>query len=310
VKQEARTSTHIPVLLREVVEALRVHVGGHYIDCTVGGGGHAAAILEKSSPAGKLLGIDADPKAIEVARGRLERYGRAVTLVNENFDHLEEICSRLGFRPVHGILFDLGMSSLQLENASRGFSFQLESPLDMRFSPSQELTAAEIVNSLPEEELAYLIERYGEERRSRRIARYIVQNRPLNTTLELARVVEMAVGKRDRIHPATKTFQALRLAVNQELEHLEAALIQAVNLLSFGGRLVVISYHSLEDRLVKEFLRQESQGCLCPRGVPTCTCGYTPTLKVITKKVVTPSRAEVESNPRSRSARMRVAEKI
>ena len=301
---------HIPVLLNEAIEALGVQPGGRYIDCTVGEGGHAAAILEKSSPGGQLLGIDADPQAIAIARRRLTPYGKSALLVNDDFKNLEGICSSLDFHPVHGILFDLGLSSFQLSNRRRGFSFQLDAPLDMRFNPSQELTAATIVNTFPEQELATIIERYGEEHRSRQIARSIVASRPLSTTLELATVVERAVGIRGRIHPATRTFQALRIAVNQELDRLEVALKQAVNLLGIGGRLVIISFHSLEDRLVKGYLREESQDCLCPPKTPVCVCGHTATLELITRKVITPSLDEIRANPRSRSAKMRVAERI
>lgn len=301
---------HIPVLLNEAIEALRVQPGGRYIDCTVGEGGHAVAILEKSSPGGQLLGIDADPRAIDMARKRLLPYGKSALLVNDDFKNLEGICSSLDFHPVHGILFDLGLSSFQLSNRGRGFSFQLDAPLDMRFSPSQKLTAATIVNTFPERELATIIERYGEEHRSRQIARSILASRPLSTTLELAAVVERAVGIRGRIHPATRTFQALRIAVNQELDRLKEALKQAVNLLGIGGRLVIISFHSLEDRLVKEYLREESQDCLCPPKTPVCVCGHTATLRLITRKVITPSLDEIQANPRSRSAKMRVAERI
>lgn len=302
---------HEPVMLEECISALQVQRGGRYIDCTVGGGGHAAAILEESSPGGRLIGIDADPHAIRVAKGKLKPYGKDAILVNENFKYLENICTRHGFSPVNGVLFDLGMSSLQLEEAGRGFSFRQDSPLDMRFSDRQDLTAADIVNTYPEVELAQLLHRYGEEQRNRQIARCIVQRRPLETTQELAQVVEQAVGgTRGRIHPATKTFQALRIAVNHELENLELALEQAVNLLGNGGRIVVISFHSLEDRLVKGFFRREAQWCICPPGMPACICGHTPRLKVLSKKVFRPSPVEVQTNPRSRSARMRVAEYI
>ncbi len=302
---------HEPVMLEECISALQVQRGGRYVDCTVGGGGHAAAILEESSPGGRLIGIDADPHAIRVARGKLKPYGKDAILVNENFKYLENICTRHGFSPVNGVLFDLGMSSLQLEEAGRGFSFRQDSPLDMRFSDRQDLTAADIVNTYPEVELARLLYRYGEEQRNRQIARRIVERRPLRTTQELARVVEQAVGgTRGRIHPATKTFQALRIAVNHELENLELALEQAVNLLGNGGRIVVISFHSLEDRLVKGFFRREAQWCICPPGMPACICGHTPRLKVLSKKVFRPSPVEVQTNPRSRSARMRVAECI
>lgn len=302
---------HEPVMLEECISALQVQRGGRYVDCTVGGGGHAAAILEESSPGGQLIGIDADPHAIKVARGKLKPYGKDAILVNENFKYLENICTRHGFSPVNGVLFDLGMSSLQLEEAGRGFSFRQDSPLDMRFSNGQDLTAADIVNTYPEVELAQLLYRYGEEQRNRQIARRIVERRPLRTTQELARVVEQAVGgKRGRIHPATKTFQALRIAVNHELENLELALEQAVNLLGNGGRIVVISFHSLEDRLVKGFFRREAQWCICPPGMPACICGHTPRLKVLSKKAFRPSPVEVQTNPRSRSARMRVTERI
>jgi 16S rRNA (cytosine1402-N4)-methyltransferase len=298
---------HIPVLLNEAIDALRVEPGGRYIDCTVGEGGHTTAVLERG---GRVLGIDIDPQAIEVARARLLPYGKLAILINKSFDALDQICSSLGFQPVRGILFDLGMSSFQLSNTKRGFSFQYDAPLDMRFSPTQELTAATIVNTFPEEEIASIIERYGEERRSTEIARSIVQNRPFSTTRQLATVVARAVGMRRKIHPATKTFQALRIAVNQELERLKAALKQAVNILEVGGRLVVISFHSLEDRLVKKFLRRESQDCVCPPQTPACICGHRAILQLITKRVITPSPTEVLANPRSRSAKMRVAERI
>ena len=283
---------HIPVLLEETIEALQVSPGGRYIDCTVGEGGHAAAILERSAPGGQVLGLDADPEAIKVAQAKLQKHGGEFLLINGNFNRLEEICSGSNFRPVHGILFDLGMSSLQLEEGKQGFSFQRDAPLDMRFNPNQELAAAEIINNLPEQELARTIWEYGEEHRSRRIAKYIVKNRPIGTTLELAEIVAQAVdGRRGRIHPATKTFQALRIAVNQELENLKLALEQTVDLLGFGGRLVIIAFHSLEDRIVKEFLRQEKM------------------LKIVTKKVIRPGLEEVRQNPRSRSAKLRVAER-
>ena len=303
--------SHSPVLLEEAIGALKIERGGRYIDCTVNGGGHAAVIMEECTPGGILLGIDADPSALKVARERLRSYGADVILVNENFKYLESIAGRHGFRPVNGIIFDLGMSSLQLEDPLRGFSFQHDSPLDMRFGPNQAVTAADIVNGYGERELAQLLFKYGEEGRGRQIARSIVRNRPVRTTLELARIVEKVVGReRGRIHPATRTFQALRIAVNEELENLELALEQAVRLLGTGGRLVVISFHSLEDRLVKNFLRREAQGCLCSPEVPACTCGHTPQLKVMTRRAVRPSQEELQSNPRSRSAKMRVAERV
>ena len=304
-------SVHVPALLDEVIAGLQAQRGGYFVDCTVGLGGHAAAILEKISPSGRLLGIDTDPEAIKVSQDKLSDYGEAVTLVNDDFVNLEAICRRYHFHPVDGILFDLGVSSLQLDTAERGFSFQLDAPLDMRFNPGQGLTASDIVNSFSEQELAKLIERYGEERHSRRIARYIVQNRPIATTVELAHLVEQASGgKRAKIHPATRTFMALRIAVNSELQNLELALKQTINLLRPGGRLTVISYHSLEDRIVKQFMRCAASSCLCPPGTVVCLCGHVPTLKLISRKVIKPTSLEIESNPRSRSAKLRIAERL
>jgi len=286
----------MPVLLEETIEALAVRSGGRYIDCTLGAGGHALAILERSAPGGQLLGIDADPEAIAAARTRLEAYQSSTLLVNDNFVNLRAIATEHDFSPVHGILFDLGLSSLQLESRGRGFSFQGDDPLDMRLSPAQEVTAADIINTSSEAELAQLIRTLGEERYSRRIARRIVQERPIKTARELAGVIERAVGgRRGRIHPATRTFQALRIAVNHELEHLSSVLEQASSLLGLGGRLVVISYHSLEDRMVKRFMQEEAKKAH---------------LKLVYKKVVTPSLAEVHFNPRSRSAKLRAAERI
>ena len=290
--------SHIPVLLEETAEALDVQPGGRYVDGTVGTGGHAQAILERSAPGGQLLGIDADPRAIKMARTRLGNYRDSALLVNQNFSNLRAVCMKYGFLPVHGILFDLGLSSVQLDKNNRGFSFQHDSMLDMRFSPRQEVTAAVIVNSSPEKQLARVLREYGEERFSQRIARHIVRQRPITTSLQLAQAVERAVGgRKGRIHPATRTFQALRIAVNHELENLSTALEQAVELLGFGGRLVVISYHSLEDCIVKRFMQQQASG-------------DEPCLRLINKKVITPSLAEVQYNPRSRSAKLRAAERI
>jgi 16S rRNA (cytosine1402-N4)-methyltransferase len=303
-------SSHTPVLLSETLRSLAVQPGGRYIDCTVGGGGHAAAILDHSSPGGQLLGIDADPKAIVAAQERLQHYKNAVLLVNDNFANLQAICIKYDFFPVHGILFDLGLSSLQLNGNGRGFSFQYDAPLDMRFSPHQKVTAADIVNTTSEARLAHLIKTYGEESYSHRIASRIVKERPIETTRQLARLIEKAVGRRGKLHPATKTFQALRIVVNHELEYLETALRQAIDLLGFEGRLVVISYHSLEDRIVKQLMQKEARRCICPPGTPTCICGHVPRLKLINKKVITPSKTEIDLNPRSHSAKLRAAERV
>ncbi|MFO7996794.1 MAG: 16S rRNA (cytosine(1402)-N(4))-methyltransferase RsmH [Dehalococcoidia bacterium] len=302
---------HTPVLLAESIAGLQARPGGYFIDCTVGLGGHAAAILEKILPSGKLLGIDADPEAIRISRDKLSDYGEALTLVNDNFVNLEAICKRYQFHPVDGILFDLGISSLQLDTAERGFSFHLDAHLNMRFDAGQGLTASEIVNTFSEQELARLIAQYGEERHSRRIARHIVQNRPIATTLELAHLIEQVSGsKRGKIHPATRTFMALRIAVNRELENLEQALEQTIDLLRPGGRLAVISYHSLEDRITKQFMRRAASSCLCPPGTIMCRCGHVPSLKLISRKVIRPTSLEIESNPRSRSAKLRIAERL
>jgi len=303
--------THIPVLVKEAVEGLQTKPGGYFIDCTVGMGGHAAAILERIPPQGKLLGIDADPEAIRVARAKLGDYKEAVILANDSFANLNAICKKYDFYPVDGILFDLGVSSMQLDTAQRGFSFQRDAPLDMRFNPQQELTAHDIINSFPEPELARIIKEYGEERHSRLIARHIVQGRPITSTLQLAQLVEQVLGRhRTKIHPATRTFMAVRIAVNRELESLRVALEQTINLLHYQGRLVVISYHSLEDRIVKEFMRREASSCVCPPGTIVCRCGHVPTLKLISRKVIKPTPLEIESNPRSRSAKLRIAERL
>jgi 16S rRNA (cytosine1402-N4)-methyltransferase len=305
------STTHIPVLAREVIENLDIQPGGRYIDCTLGGGGHSQAILEYSSPGGQLMGIDADPDAIQRASQRLAQYDRSVLLVNDNFVNLKDISVKYDFFPVHGILFDLGLSSPQLDDDDRGFSFQYDAPLDMRFNPSQRVTAADIVNTYSEMELARIIKTFGEEVNSRQIARALVEKRPVRTTGQLADLVEAAVGGRHgKIHPATRTFQALRIVVNHEMANLESALSQAVSLLGFGGKLAVISYHSLEDRIVKQFMQKESRDCICPPEAMKCVCGHKANLKIITRKIITPTFAEVEMNPRSRSAKLRVCERL
>jgi 16S rRNA (cytosine1402-N4)-methyltransferase len=298
-------------MVDEVLQTLAPQPGEVFVDSTVGAGGHAKAVLEAASPGGLLLGIDADPRALSVARARLAHFGDATLLLEGNFRDIGSICRAHGFAPVHGVLFDLGLSSLQLSDETRGFSFQTEAPLDMRFSPQQTLTAADIVNTYPEQELAALLWRYGQERHSRAIARRIVRERPLSTTLELARAVQKAVGGgRFRIHPATRTFQAIRIAVNAELENLTLALDQALDLLGHGGRLVVISYHSLEDAIVKDFLRREARDCICQPDTPVCICGHKATLRRVTRGALRPHDDEVAINPRSRSARLRAAERL
>ncbi|MFQ5342728.1 MAG: 16S rRNA (cytosine(1402)-N(4))-methyltransferase RsmH, partial [Anaerolineae bacterium] len=281
-----------------------------YIDGTVGAGGHAWGILEASSPGGRLLGLDADPDALQIARERLAGFGERAVLVHANFDTLESVAPAHGFDAVDGLLFDLGLSSVQLADATRGFSFQVEGPLDMRFDSRQTQTAAGLVNTLTADELADILRRYGEERYARRIARAIVAHRPISTAQELASTIKRAVPGRGRVHPATRTFQALRIATNDELGTLERALPQAVKLLRPGGRLLVISFHSLEDRIVKHFFRQAERDCTCPPELPVCVCDHEATLKVLTRKPITPSAGEIARNPRSRSAKLRVAERL
>ena len=285
-------------MLGEVLDALRPVSGGTYVDCTVGAGGHAAAILDASAPDGRLLGIDADPGALAIAAERLARFGDRVRLVHRNYTELERVLTETQTKDPSGILLDLGVSSMQLDRADRGFSFQNEGPLDMRLDPTTGRTAADLVNTLPERELADLIYRYGEERHSRRVARSIVARRGaawFQTTTDLARTVAGAVGRGAGrgIHPATRTFQALRIAVNDELGGLEAVLPQAADALGPGGRLAVISFHSLEDRIVKQFMRSRPEQ-----------------LRILTKKPLTAADAEQRANPRSRSAKLRTAEKL
>jgi 16S rRNA (cytosine1402-N4)-methyltransferase len=297
-------------MLAEVLAALDVRPGGRYVDCTLGGAGHSEAILDRSQPGGTLLGIDADPQAIARGEQRLARFAGSFRLVKGNFSDVGRICRELDFAPVNGVLLDLGLSSFQLEEGE-GFSFQRETPLDMRFGESG-ITAEEIVNTYSEADLADLIFKYGEDPASRRIARQIVAARPIRTTAQLAKAVEQAVGRRANLktHPATRTFQALRIAVNQELENLAAALPQAHGLLGFGSRLAVLSYHSLEDRIVKEFIRRESRDCICPPGLPECRCGHKATLRPVTRGALKPGLNEIAANPRARSAKLRAAERI
>ena len=305
---------HQPVLLEEVIQALRPHSEGVYVDGTIGAGGHAAALLSASAPHGRLFGFDQDKNALDIAKQRLAEFGDRVHLLHSNFDQLQRLASQYHFPPLDGILLDLGVSSMQFDRPERGFSFQVDGPLDMRMDETGGQTAADLVNHLPERELADLIYRYGEERRSRRIARAIVKARPIRRTTELAQVVARAMagkgGHQIKIHPATRTFQALRIAINDELGALERTLPQAINLLKPGGRLAVISFHSLEDRIVKHYFKQESQDCICPPEQPVCTCRHKATIDIITKRPIMPSSAEVSVNPRARSAKLRVVELI
>ncbi len=301
---------HVSVLYDEVLAWLRPRSGGRYIDATLGAGGHAKGLLTASNPDGWLLGLDADPGALSFASKVLASYDDRIVLRSANFRQIGEVARAVGFERVDGILMDLGLSSRQLDDAERGFSFGQDGPLDMRMNQERGQSAADLVNKLPEAELSKLLWRYGEERKSRRIARAIVAERPLVTTGQLADLVVRVVGRREKIHPATRTFQALRIAVNEELDALEQALPQARDLLCPGGRLAVIAFHSLEDRLVKQFYRHEARECVCPPELPVCQCQHQATLRVLTSKPVRPTAGEIAQNPRSRSARLRVAERL
>lgn len=313
------TPVHIPVLLPEALHYLAVRPGGRYIDCTTGLGGHSTAIAQELGDEGRLLCMDQDADALEFARTKLAPFGRRVSFVHGNFRDIASVAQAEGFTAVDGILMDLGISSMQIGRAERGFAFGLDGPLDMRMDPSSGgITAAEIVNEWDETSIANLFYTYGEERQSRRIAASVVHNRPIATTWELARAIEQAVGGargRTQIHPATKVFLALRIRVNGELDSLDAALPQAYSLLGFGsahggGRLVVISFHSLEDRVVKQYMRREATDCICPPQVPLCRCGHVATLRDLTRRAVKPGDEEVARNPRSRSAVLRAAERL
>lgn len=313
---------HRPVLYHQIIHALRPSPAGLYVDCTLGAAGHAWGILEVSSPDGLLLGLDLDPQALEIARTRLEPFGDRAILRQASYTTLQEQLRLLGWVAVNGVLLDLGVSSMQLDTPQRGFSFQADAPLDMRFDPHASLRASDLVNDLSEQELARLIYRYGEEEQARQIAQAIVRARPVHTTGELAAIlINLSAGKQSAksrrkkgsgrlLHPATRTFQALRIAVNRELEGLESVLPQAVAALAPGGRLAVISFHSLEDRIVKQFFRRESRDCLCPPRQPVCTCGHKAVLIELTRRPVMPDPDEISQNPRSRSARLRVAERV
>ena len=305
----ASAGGHTPVLYQNVLSLMNLRSGGRYIDGTVGAGGHAAGILDQTSPGGFLLGLDRDPAALELARLRLKDFPERFELRHSSYAHMGSIAQELGWRAVDGILLDLGLSSMQVDQPERGFSFRYEGPLDMRFDPTQGQQAYELINHLSEDDLRDILWRWGDEPRARQIAKAIVAARPIETTTSLAETIAAASGsKRSKIHPATRSFQALRIAVNDELEHLRTGLEQAIELLTPGGRLAVIAFHSLEDRIVKNFFRDESKDCICPPNVPMCECGHTARLKRVTRRAIKPDEAEIERNPRARSARLRVAE--
>lgn len=305
---------HEPVLAAEVIELLgpALEHGGTVVDGTLGRAGHALRILE-AFPAVELVGIDRDAEALEESRTNLAPHQERVRLVRDEFSNLSAVLERLGYASVRGVLLDLGVSSPQLDEARRGFSFRNEGPLDMRMDPGGGLTARDVVNDYEERDLARVIKRYGEERFARRIAGAIVRARPIEDTVSLAEVVRDAIpapARRTGGHPARRTFQALRIEVNDELGQLERVLPDAISVLAPGARIAVLSYHSLEDRIVKRTFAAEAKGCVCPPGFPVCTCGAEATLRVVTRKAVRPSAEEEARNPRASAARLRVAEKM
>ena len=309
--------SHIPVLSDEVIHYLNLKSGYNVVDCTLGGGGHSLAILQRIGPDGKMLGIDLDSSAISAAQNRLKKYNKQIILVQDNFKNLKQICNVSKFNKVNTILLDLGLSSGQLQDQSRGFSFLAQGKLDMRFGESGELTAGKIINTYSQKELSGIFKKYGEEKLASLVAKKIIATRQQGPITSPGRIVEIVSDiykkhyrDKSKINPATKIFQALRIEVNDELENLKQVLPQAVGLLIKGGRLAVISYHSLEDKIVKEFFKQESRDCLCPPKIPVCRCNHKKTLKIITKKPVVSTDQEIKENPRSRSARLRVAERV
>jgi 16S rRNA (cytosine1402-N4)-methyltransferase len=304
-------SPHEPVLYKEIIHALQPHAGGRYVDGTLGAGGHARGIMEVSAPDGRLLGLDVDPQALTLARKNLAPYEGRIHLAQASYTSLSTQLAQLQWEAVDGILLDLGASSMQFDTAERGFSFLQDAPLDMRFGPHVLQTAADLVNESSERELADLIFQYGEERDSRKIARAIVKARPLHTTRELVAVIESVSPRRgDRLHPATRTFQALRIAVNEELTSIKEVLPQAIAALRPGGRLAVISFHSLEDRIVKDFFREQSRDLVNPPYERIYEEERKATLKEVNRKPMVPSEDEIKNNPRARSAKLRIAEKL
>ncbi|PKM44072.1 MAG: 16S rRNA (cytosine(1402)-N(4))-methyltransferase [Firmicutes bacterium HGW-Firmicutes-8] len=306
---------HIPVMLNEVITHLNLQQGGTYIDCTLGGGGHTSEIIKKIQPGGRVIGIDQDPNALQAAQNRLAMYKDRITFVHSNFYRLKDIVQENEVGEADGVFFDLGVSSHQLDEGDRGFSYMQDAPLDMRMNPQDKVTAENLVNELEELELARIIKEYGEERWAKRIARFIVENRQnkrIGTTGELVGIIKKAVpagARREGPHPAKRTFQALRIAVNDELNRFAQTLRDTVDILKPGGRVCVISFHSLEDRITKEVFRDLAKDCICPPELPVCRCNKQKQIDIITSKPVLPGAQEIENNPRARSAKLRAARK-
>ena len=307
---------HIPVLLNQTIENLNINPVGVYVDCTLGGAGHSSEILKRMQPGGTLIGIDQDQNAINAAKLKLESYKDSVIYVKDNFKNLKSAITNSGFQKVDGILMDIGVSSHQLDEEGRGFSYMNDGPLDMRMDISRPVTAEIIVNGADFDELKHIIRDYGEEKWADRIAKFICQEREkyrISTTFQLVDIIKMAIpaaARREGGHPAKRTFQALRIAVNEELDVLETALYEAVEMLNTGGRLVVITFHSLEDRIVKNIFNQMERPCTCPSEIPICVCGKKPQLKVLTRKPVTAEEEELKYNSRAKSAKLRAAERV
>jgi 16S rRNA (cytosine1402-N4)-methyltransferase len=307
---------HVPVLLDECLEALAIDPAGIYVDCTLGGAGHSSEMVRRLGPSGRLIGLDQDENALKAAEQRLAPYGDRVTLVKTNFEQIADVVERLGFGPVSGVLMDIGVSSHQLDEGERGFSFHQDAPLDMRMDRQNPVTAGTILNDWSEVDIARILWEYGEEKWSKRIAQFIVKARekqPLKTTGDLVEVIKAAIpagARREGGHPARRSFQAIRIAVNDELGVLERGLAGAIQALKPGGRLAVITFHSLEDRIVKQTFAEWVNPCTCPPVFPVCACGKKPLAEHVYRKPVTASEAELESNPRSRSAKLRAVAKV
>jgi len=309
---------HKPIMLEECIEFLKIRHDGVYLDGTLGGGGHSSEIVKRLGPNGVLIGIDQDKNAIEAAKKKLLSINSKANVIikHTNFENIREVLEELKIDSVNGVLLDLGVSSHQLDEGERGFSYQHDAPLDMRMNQDSDFDAQTLVNTWSKDDIAHIIREYGEEKWAGRIAEFIVRSREaqkISTTGQLVEIIKSAIpasARREGPHPAKRTFQALRIAVNRELEVLERLLDTVTDLLSSGGRLVIISFHSLEDRMVKRAFQKQSQGCTCPKDFPKCVCGFEPKLKIITRKPITPSERELNENPRARSAKLRVAEKL